>query len=251
MNTEYTTWNDSGFSTLPDHFGFKVGCLPRASRPGEWFPMAAEKIPIVPRDQWAELASKVSLRPFVKTVLDQDGVGSCATEGTAQAIMIARAVAGLPHVPLQPWFIYHTTSGGSDRGSSIDENLQFIQANGCAPESVWPRSKGWRAAPSAEAVEAAKQFKAVEVYDIASIDEMVSALLTGYAVVYGSNGHCVVKVQHLDETKGLDINSWGTGWGDGGFGVWASYRAVNWQYGAWALRVVTESGGEQPPAPKA
>jgi hypothetical protein len=201
--------------------------------------MAAEKIPVIPRDQWAELAKQVSLRPFVKTVLDQDGVGSCATEATAQAVMIVRAIAGLPHIPLNPWFIYRVTSGGSDRGSSIDANLRFIQENGCAPASLHPRSLGWRGTPSAEAIEAAKQFKGIEVYDITSIDEMVSALLTGFAVVWGANGHAVTKVQHLDESKGLDINSWGSSWGDGGFGVWASYRAINWAYGAWALRVAT------------
>lgn len=218
------------------------GLLPRKTRYGEVFPTYAqavkeERVKLVPRAEWDKWKKSNSLRPFVKTVLDQDGVGSCATEGTAQAVMIARAVAGLPHVPLNPWFIYHTTSGGRDSGSSIDENLQFVMANGCAPMDVWGRDKGWRATPSSEAVEAAKEFKGIEVFDIASIDEMVSALLTGFAVVWGANSHCVTKVEHLDESKGLDINSWGTSWGDGGFGTWTSYRGIQWGYGAWALRV--------------
>lgn len=216
------------------------GCLPRKSRPGEWCPMASERIKVIPRNQWADYAKEISLRPHVKVVLNQGQVGSCATEATAGAQMIDRVFRGLDFVLLNPWFIYHTTSGGRDRGSSIDENLAFVRERGCAPESVWPRSKGWQTRPSAEAVEAAKAFKIEEFYDISSIDEMVSAILLGYPVVYGSNGHAVIKIQHIDETKGLDLNSWGTGWGDGGFGVWASYRAVNWAYGAWAVRVTSQ-----------
>jgi hypothetical protein len=180
----------------------------------------------------------MSLRPRVKTILDQGTVGSCACEATVQAIMIARDYAGLPHVELNPWFIYHTTSGGRDRGSSIDRNLEFVREHGCAPISAWPRSKGWKAEPSVQAYKEAKAFRDIEVFDISNVNEMVSALLTGCAVVYGANGHAVVKVEHINDEKGLDVNSWGTDWGDEGFGVWASYRAVNFNYGAFAVRAV-------------
>jgi len=221
--------------------GFKPGCLQRKSKCGEWCPMAAEHIKLIPSGEWDALAKQISLRPFVKTILDQDGAGSCATESTTGAVKIGRELAGLPFVELNPWFIYHTTSGGRDQGSSIDENLAFVRENGIAPISVWPRSKGWQAKPSAEAVEAAKQFRIVEFYEVASVEEMVSCLLTGFPVVYGANGHSVCKVQHLDATKGLDLNSWAASWGDGGFGVWAKYNQISWSYGAFAVRTTTES----------
>lgn len=218
------------------------GCLPRSSRPGAICPMASEHIKIIPRADWAALASQnKGLRPFVKVVLNQGSVGSCATEATAGAVMITRAYAGLEHVLLNPWSIYATTSGGRDRGSSIDDNLAFARDYGICPESVWSRSKGWNAKPTADAMEVAKKFRIAEFYDISSIDEMVSAILQGFPVVYGSNGHAVCKVQHRDESSGLDVNSWGTGWGDGGFGVWATYRAVNWAYGAFAVRAVSQT----------
>jgi hypothetical protein len=170
-------------------------------------------------------------------------VGSCATESTSQGVMICRAFSGLPHVVLNPWSIYWNTSGGRDRGSAIDDNLAYAQEFGIAPVDVWPRSKGWSAEPDAAAKKAALGFRIEEVFDVSSIDEMVSALLTGFAVVYGASGHSVIKVQHLDDSKGLDCNSWGadTTWGDGGgFGVWASYRAVDWRYGAFAIRAVKQ-----------
>jgi hypothetical protein len=218
-----------------------AGCLPRKYRPGDICPLAEEHIKIIPRSEWPTYTGKVSLRKFVNEILDQDGAGSCATEATAQAIMIARAMAGQPHVLLNPWFIYHTTSGGRDGGSSIDENLAFVRQYGCAPESVWPRSKGWRAEPSKEAWEAALEFKIEEFYDIGSVDEMVSAELGAFPVVWGANGHALCKVEHLNDREGLDANSWGKEDGDQGFRVWATYNAVNWGYGAYAVRVAKEA----------
>ena len=220
--------------------GRKPGCLERKETFGELFPLVSEsdEIKIIPEDEWSDRAGKISMRPLVKTILNQGSVGSCATEATTQAVMIARAFAGLEHIELNPWFIYQETSGGRDRGSSIDENLAFVQEHGIAPMSVWGRDKGWRTEPSSEAYDAAKAFRDIEVFDITSIEEMVSALLIGCAVVYGSKGHAVVKVEHISDSEGLDVNSWGDDWGDGGFGVWASYRAVNFRYGAFAVRAI-------------
>jgi len=222
--------------------GKKTGCLPRVSRPGEWFPRAEDRIEIVPETDWEELSRTNKVTPFVKEILDQDGVGSCATESTAGAVMACRAVAGLPHVTLNPWFIYHTTSGGRDSGSSIDTNLRFIQEHGIAPMAVWGRDQGWRRKPSAEAYEAALQFRGIEVFDIASVNEFVSALLRGFFVVYGARGHSVGASEYRSSGP-WGPNSWGTDWGDGGFGTWVSWRQINWGYGAWALRAVTESDG--------
>jgi len=220
------------------------GCLPRRSRPGTICPMAADRIKVIPRAEWSDLASQLAagqgLKPFVRDVLDQASVGSCGMESSAGSVMVSRVFRGLDHVLLNPLSGYHFTCHGVDRGSSIDENLEFIREHGLAPESVWPRSKGWRAKPSVEAMAAALAFRIEEFYDISSIDEMVSAILQGYPVVYGANGHAVCKVRHLNENEGEDLNSWGPEWGDGGFGVWASYRAVNWQYGAWAIRACSE-----------
>ena len=215
--------------------GRKPGVLPRKSRLGEWCPRASEHIKLIPRGEWEERAADISLRPHVHTVLDQGSVGSCATESTAGGIMVARSMQGLPHVVLNPWFIYQETSGGRDQGSSIDENLAFVRKYGCAPESVWPRSKGWRAKPSEEAYEAALPFRVPEFYDVATVDEFVSCVLTGYGVVYGSAGHSVLRVEYM-----LDLNSYGEAWKDGGFGLWASLNAINWGYGAFAIRVAAQ-----------
>jgi hypothetical protein len=143
------------------------GCLPRKFRPGERCPMLGEQIKIIPSGEWDAAAKDLgdSLPQHITHVLDQDGVGSCATEATAGSVMLSRSVAGMESVLLNPWSIYATTSGGRDGGSAIDDNLAFAREYGICPESIWPRSKGWRAKPSAEAMEEAKKFKIVEFYE--------------------------------------------------------------------------------------
>jgi len=226
------------------------GCLLRKSKPGEWCPLAKERIRIIPREEWKDWEGKISLRSKCKKRFDQGAAGSCAMESAVQGGAISRCVSGLPFVLLNPYFGYHTTSGGRDQGSSIDENLVFLRKHGCASQAVWPRSKGWRAEPSEEAWEDAKQYKIDEFYDIANVDEMVSALLQGFPVVWGANGHAVCKVEHLNDREGLDANSWGEDWGDEGFGVWARYSQINWGYGAWAVKTTTvPDDSPDPPIP--
>lgn len=217
--------------------GKKTGCLPRTSRPGEVCPLFREYIDVIPQEEWKEYVGKIDLRDHVNHIKDQDGVGSCATESTAQGVEVSRDFAGFEWVRLNPWFIYYHTSGGTDRGSSIDDNLRFVRENGVVPESVWPRSKGWRTKPSEEAYEAALNFTIEEFFDLSSIAEAGTALLKGFPVVFGWEGHSVLYTSVITRRKGEYANSWDSDWGDEGFGELA-FSEVNWQYGAFAIRTV-------------
>ncbi len=212
-----------------------TGCNPRQSGVGDWCSLAAEHIPVIPRAEWPNLIPNIAMRPLVDVILDQDGVGSCATESTSQGVMMCRRLAGQEHILLNPWFIYHTTSGGRDQGSSIDTNLRFVRENGIAPESVWPRSKGWRTRPSAEAYEAAKRYRIDEFYDVTSTEEVGTCLLNGFPVVFGWSGHSVIATELIDTQTFRYCNSWSSGWGDLGFGT-LRLSSINWGYGAFAIR---------------
>jgi hypothetical protein len=218
---------------------FLPGCLPRSSKPGERFPMAADHIKLVPKSDWDLAAAEIDddLRVKVPTVLNQGQYGACACAASTGALMLARAIQGWDFVPLNMLFMYHTTSHGSDSGSKIDEDLEFARDNGIASEAIWPFSKGFKATPSPEAVEDALKYRIVEAYDITNVNEFVSALLTGFAVVFGSQGHAVLAVQYTKDYP-LILNSW-NGWGENnsGFGRWCSWNAINWGYGAWAIRL--------------
>jgi hypothetical protein len=221
--------------------GRATGCLPRVSRPGEWFPLYSERLDVLTDAEIEEIGPLVNNQQFVEEVLDQNGHGSCATESTGQDTMVIRAFSGQPFVLLSPLFIYNTTSHGRDAGSSIDENLRFVREKGIAPESLYPRSGGFRRKPSEEAIAEALKYRVEEFYDITTVRELLSSLALGYPVVYGARGHSVLKLQYLGNGRTLDVNSWGTNWKNGGFGEWASPSNVNWRYGAWAARTVVEA----------
>lgn len=225
-----------------------AGCLPKKSQTGEWFPRAADTIRIIPRDQWDEIAQEISLKNRVLKIKDQNGFGACASYASVLSVEIARELAGYPYEELNALSVYGRVNGGRDAGSSIDENLRFIQQRGVVPVRLWPESKGWRANPPEEAWDAALDYRIDEADDIANVDEFVSVLLGGRPVVWGSRGHALCAIAHKKDYPEV-ANSWDTSWGDEGFGKWDSYNRITWGYGAWSPRVARYSGGDPAPEP--
>jgi hypothetical protein len=178
---------------------------------------------------------------MVKVVLDQGSVGSCATESTSQSVMMTRNLQGQEFELLNPWSLYFYSSGGVDRGSSIDENLRLAREKGIAPERVWPRSNGWRTRPSDEATQEALKYRLEEFYDIQTVEEIGSALLRGFVVVFGWSGHSVAFTELISQDRAIYINSWGDRWGAQGFGE-LDLDKVNFRYGAYAVRTALFSG---------
>ena len=160
--------------------------------------------------------------------------------------MAVREKQGLKRVVLNPWGTYGRVNGGSDRGSTLSANLAFGKSRGAFPEKVWPRSKGWRAEPSSEAYEAAKQFRIEEYFRSPDRDweAFGSALLNGYVVYWGYSGHAILAVDLVDTDEFIYLNSWGQ-WGGGtphnnigyGFGKSANSN-IMWAYGAYAFQSV-------------
>lgn len=221
-----------------------AGLLPRESKPGEWCPLFSEKINVIPKREWSDILddpNHVTLRSSVPVVLDQDGVGSCAAESATQTVMTLRSFHGQNFDLLNPWGLYHYSSGGRDGGSNLDTNCKYLRELGVPPESVWPRSKGFRARLSEEAKEAAKSFRIIEYYDIQTVEEFGTALLLGYPVSYGRRGHSIMGTDLVSEREFRMCNSWGD-WKDAGFDV-ESFSGINWGYGAWAIRVATDTRG--------
>ncbi len=222
--------------------GKVTGCLPRATQFGEICEPFASAIKVIPRDKWAGLIGRVDLRPQVRVVLDQDGIGSCSTEATAGAAMIVRATAGQPHVLFNPWSIYRVTSGGRDGGSNIDSNLAFARDTGILPDSYFPRATNrWNATPPSGWEQVAANYRIAEFYDCANSAEIGTALLLGFPVVFGWSGHSCILTSLLSPTLAAYLNSWGN-WGDQGFGK-IKLNSINYGYGAWALRVMGSFDG--------
>jgi hypothetical protein len=225
--------------------GYRQGLLPRTDQPGDSCPFirSAPGFNTIPQQDWkGYIEDKANLSGLVWSVFNQGSVGSCASEAVCGSLKIIRAQAGLPQIEANPYGIYGRVNGGSDRGSSLSANLTFIRDKGAFPESVWPRSKGWRAKPSQEAYDAAYSYRIDEYFEVSSWDELATALLRGWVIYWGYSGHAIVGVDLLNDSQFMYLNSWGS-WGSGtdystmnyGFGV-ANRSSIMWGYGVYACR---------------
>jgi len=195
------------------------------------------RLKVIPIDEWdkyVESEDFVDLERFVWTIFDQDNVGSCAAESLTQGLQLVREYNNQERVELNPWFMYHTTSGGVDRGSTLQDNLQFAMKVGVAPTIVWPRDEGWRKEPSEEAKQEAKKYRLTEFYEVENWEEFGSALLQGCPVYFGYDSHAVLATQLLSKTMAEFVNSWSADWGRNGFGVINSDRIL-FGFGAYAI----------------
>jgi hypothetical protein len=60
---------------------------------------------------------------------------------------------------MSPQYVWNGINGGQDTGTSIDSALKFLQQSGCTDWQEFPYTGDPATLPSAEAVEAAKQYK--------------------------------------------------------------------------------------------
>lgn len=232
---------------IPD--GFKAGCNPRVSRYGEWFTKLEDAITILPDSDILELIrlnTGLDRDNHVKHIFNQANAGSCAAEAGNQRLAIVRAWQNQPFVRFNPYATYHFTSGGRDNGSTIDENGRYLRDVGALPESVWPRSKGWRAKPPQDLLDkVAVNYRIDEQYDVQSVQEIRTALVRNFAVQFGWDAHSCVFLFLIDLWHAFFVNSWNITWGDRGCGV-LDLREVDFRYGAVATRSAVVSEGAPP-----
>jgi len=179
-------------------------------------PIVRDVMDVIPDTDWLDIIRGTN-KPECSTLswltFDQNGYGSCASEAGNMGTTVVREASGRERVEFNPLFTYYTVSGGRDGGSSLDENVAFLKEHGSCPESVWPRSKGFRAKPSDEAYAAAENYRADEIYDIDTSSSAVfyrefgSALLYGYCVDFGYPGHSILATELVEEDPSNPIMS--------------------------------------------
>jgi C1A family cysteine protease len=199
-------------------------------------------------EQVRALPSSVDLRPKMPPVYDQGQLGSC----TANAIGAALEFHELTQVMPSRLFIYYNErfmegDVDQDAGAQIRDGIKSVSLVGVCPESEWPYEPAQFATkPPEKCYTDALQAVAVKYARVQPTQFQIKAALAGgHPVVIGFTvyesfegpevastgemalpqpnegklgGHAVLVVGY-DDAKGRWIvrNSWGTGWGDGGY----------------------------------
>lgn len=199
------------------------------------------------------LPGKVDLSAHFPTPGHQGMIGSCTAWASAYAcksyhenIERGWGVDSEKHL-FSPSFIYNQINGGRDGGSALEEAIALMQTKGAASLSEMPYTEDYRKQPSSSAYNEAINYKAkfFSRLNPADANSVKKALSDGQPVLIGmlvheaffnysggvySNatgalmgGHAMCTVGY-DDSKGAFkiMNSWGTYWGEGGFG-WVSY----------------------------
>ncbi|MDP8205463.1 MAG: T9SS type A sorting domain-containing protein [Candidatus Electryonea clarkiae] len=182
-----------------------------------------------------------------------------------------------PENQCSPAFTYNMINGGIDGGSYPSDAFLLFENMGCSPYSEMPYSdRNYTLFPSEDAFLEGMQFRTYSTYTIntqnrAGLTSLKNHLLNGHIAatamtvwmnfqniddfdytycvsdIYGTDpgGHAVTIIGFDDNRETSDgtgafkmVNSWGGGWGDGGF-WWMSYeammhRSIGWGYALYA-----------------
>ena len=220
---------------------------------------------LIPRSEWSDrIKEKIATKSQLSDIrlagnhgqpipsLDQGQVGYCWAHSTTHTVIVQRAVAHEPYVPLSAYAIAATIKKGADEGGWCGLSAQFAREKGIPSQALWPQGdRGYAKYQSNPAVWAdAAERKITEDYvDLArdvydqnlTFDQVATCLLLNIpcAVDFNWWSHSVCALDLVETSPGsfgLRIwNSWGDSWSDRGMGVLSGSKAI--PDGALATRV--------------
>jgi len=204
----------------------------------------------IPMEEWPDrIADKERTKSSLKHiwadskigVLNQGSVSYCHAFSVVMVDMIKRELQGLPYVELSASSVGGPVTGWRNAGAYIHDDLKRIVSHGACSTAFCPMlttsksdcKSGWEA-------DAAK-YQCNEFADVRPRNflEHGSLLLQNHPVGVGLNywGHAVTDLvlRDMDKSRkatdwtryGVEfLNSWGTGYGSGGFGVRVGNKAL-------------------------
>ena len=222
------------------------------------------------------LPKSVDLRSGCPPVYDQGELGSCTANAIAAAVEFDEHKQSFRQ-PYQPsrLFIYYNEralSGtiATDGGAMLRDGIKVVAGQGTCPEPMWPYTPAKFAdRPPAPCYKFGKTHPAVQYSRLSQdLGQMKACLAAGYPFVFGFTvyeslesdqvahngevpmpesgetslgGHAVMAAGYDDSsTRFLVRNSWGAGWGMGGyFTIPYTYLAnVDLAADFWTIRLV-------------
>jgi len=205
-----------------------------------------------PAHVMASLPPSVDLSAGVGPVLNQGQIGSCGPNSSDSLIMFDQQKESLPVQSVSRLFIYYYSRllmGTVDQDSGVNNRdmLKALNQYGFCDESLWPYDVNrFTAKPSQEAITAAAANR-IQSYAVVNqtLGGVKGCLASGFPFLFGFTvyesfesqevartgivpmpqrseqavgGHDVCIVGYSDITQRFTFkNSWGTGWGKGGF----------------------------------
>ncbi|HSW98339.1 MAG TPA: C1 family peptidase [Candidatus Saccharimonadales bacterium] len=200
---------------------------------------------------------KVDLRPHTRPVFDQGQLGSCTANALSAAFDFDRAREGKKFMAPSRLFIYWNERDiegtvTQDSGARIRDGVKVLVKLGAPPERDWEYDiSKFTEKPPAPAFATAKKNQALSYHRIVTphsdpTRDMLACLAAGYPFVTGISvyesfesaaasrtghipmpkrregllgGHAILIVGYDAATRLFTFqNSWGTSWGDKGFG---------------------------------
>lgn len=180
-------------------------------------------------------------------VLNQGRTNYCWINGVVHAVMLRRYLDGQPMQSLSPASAGAKIKNYRNVGGWGAQAIEGISKYGLAPVELWPANAIDRSHDTDQTRRTAAKYKVDEWYELRSndFDQMASCLLRGMPVPIGLNWWrhlvCALDLVVLDngEFGTMIINSWGTNWGDGGFGVLTERKSTAYEQNA--VRTITVS----------
>jgi len=216
--------------------------------------------PMIDRSQWQSVADYIAksmggLVFLIYMILNQGREGSCVGNAVTQGVMmkLAEQFGKLAATALSAISIYKRIGRSPSSGAMVSDALDEVRSRGILPLDTpanrakfgahvmpatgfhTPFPSGWE--------ETAKQFKIDEYFVVRTYEGLISALLSGYPVIVGRDGHSITYCGVVfvnGKIYVVYVNSWGK-WGMAagematGFGM-DSERTIR-QSARWAFAI--------------
>jgi C1A family cysteine protease len=232
----------------------------------------------VPRHLAVALPAAVDLRPNCPPIWDQGNIGSCtahAISGALQydAIKNKQDDADIVRSRLFIYYNERVIEGTvhTDAGAEIRDGIKSVASQGACDEKLWwYNTEKFAAKPSAKCYTNAKQYEALSYMRVTqTANDMKACLASGYPIVLGvtvyssfmtdeaaatgmipmpsatesvEGGHAIDIVGYNTAKRLFTFrNSWGTSWGDKGYGYFPESYLINPNLcdDLWTIRAVS------------
>lgn len=233
--------------------------------------------PLIAQAKWDDLIKGFDpmspLHPKLPYVHDQNGIGQCNADAQTAAAEYIGLQMGLDFVQLSAADLYDRINGGADNGSLLERGMAEMLARGVGTAATCGTL--WRRGMKNASAEERRQYMTTEAYLCPTFAHCMSAVLSGFALVSGimwydnfdtdaegwlplsgrgrPGGHAVFGYKPTARMIGgrtvygiWHQNSWTTRFGMGGRCVFASSLYSGPVGGWWALRQMTDRGGDMP-----